>query len=68
MAVGDRVWCDFVIYTTKGLSIEHITFDKDFWDKELLPKLVEFYDKCLAPETVSPVRALGLKLRDLRKD
>ena len=68
MAVGDRSWCDFVIYTCKGLSVERIPFDNEFWNNELLPKLVEFYDKCLAPEIVSPVRVLGLKVRDLRRD
>ena len=68
MAVGDRPWCDFVIYTLKGISVERIKFDKDFWSMKLLPKLVEFYDKCLAPEIVSPIRILGLKMRDLRKE
>ena len=24
-------WCDFVVYTKKGMSIERIRFDKDFW-------------------------------------
>lgn len=67
MAVGDRPWCDFIIYTCKGISVERINFDVDFWEKQLLPKLTEFYDKCLAPEIVSPIHVLGLKIRDLRK-
>lgn len=25
-------WCDFVIYTSKGTSIERIKFDPQFWD------------------------------------
>ena len=25
-------WCDFVIYTNKGMSIERITFNPQFWD------------------------------------
>ena len=66
MGVGDRPWCDFVVYTAKGISVERIHFDKNFWEKQLLPKLTEFYDKCLAPEIVSPIRVLGLKIRDLR--
>ena len=39
---------------------------KDFWEKRLLPKLTEFYKKCIAPEIVSPMHALGQPIRDLR--
>ena len=64
--MGQKAWCDFVIYTTKGLSIERIKFDREYWTT-LLPKLEAFYDNCIAPELVSPVRTLGLPLRDLSK-
>ena len=67
MAVGQRQWCDFVIYTTKGLSIERIKFDECYWNNTLLPKLEAFYDNCIAPELVSPMHCLGLPLRDLSK-
>ena len=66
MAISKRKWCDFIIFTTKGLSVERIQFDSDFWN-ELLPKLIDFYDNCLAPEIVSPVHVLGIPVRDLRK-
>ena len=65
MGVTKRKWCDFIVYTEKGLSVERIEFDSDFWEKELLPKLTDFYDNCLAPEIVSPVHVLGLPVRDL---
>ena len=65
MGVTQRKWCDFIVYTEKGLSIQRIYFDEVFW-KDLLTKLKEFYDNCLAPEIVSPVHVLGLKVRDLR--
>ena len=68
MAIGDRPWCDFVIHTKTGLSIERIWFDSQFWNNQLLPKLIEFYDKCLAPEIVSPVHTLGKYICDLRRD
>ena len=67
MGIGERPWCDFVIYTSKGVSIERINFDQHFWKCELLPKLISFYDNCVAPEIVSPVHVLGLPVRDLRK-
>ena len=67
MGIGERPWCDFVIYTSKGVSIERINFDQHFWKCELLPKLISFYDHCVAPEIVSPVHVLGLPVRHLRK-
>lgn len=67
MAIGHRPWCDFVIYTTKGISVERINFNQKFWEDELLPKLCDFYRYCIAPEIVSPLHVLGLPIRDLRK-
>ena len=68
MGIGERQWCDFVIYTSKGVNIEGVNFDQHFWKYELLPKLISFYDNSVAPEIVSPVHVLGLPVRDLRKD
>ena len=67
MAIGERLWCDFVVHTPKGISIERITFDQKYWDNVVI-KLTEFYDNCFAPEIVSPLHSLGLPMRDLRKD
>ena len=67
MAVGGRPWCDFVVFTNKGLSVERVAFDDDYWQKTLLPVLESFYDNCLGPEIVSPVHALGLPIRNLSK-
>ena len=50
MAVGEWPWCDFVIYTTQVLSVHRVLFDSDYWGNSLLPKLVSFYDNCVAPE------------------
>jgi len=25
-------WCDFVVYTSKGMSIKHIPFDEEYWN------------------------------------
>ena len=66
MAITERSWCDFVIYTEKGISVERIPFDAEFWNNKLLPKLIDFFDNCLAPEIVSPVNALGIPVRNLR--
>ena len=67
MAIGGRVWCDFVVFTTKGISVERVEFDDSYWQNTLLPKLETFFDDCLGPEIVSPLHPLGLKIRDLSK-
>ena len=66
MGVGKRPWCDFVVYTKKGISVERVPFNETYWNNKLLPKRIEFYDSCVLPEIVSPVHALGLPVRDLR--
>ena len=63
LAITERKWCD---YTNKGLSIERIGFDPEFWMQHLLPKLTDFYDNCLCPAIVSPTYLMGLKTHDLR--
>ena len=67
MAIGERPWCDFVIFTTQGISVERVKYDALYWQNTLVPKLTKFYDNCVAPEVVSPVHALGLPVRDLAK-
>ena len=42
MAIGERPWCDFVVYTKKGIHVERVGFDETFWKDELLPKLRHF--------------------------
>ena len=61
-------WCDFVVYTNKGISIERIPFNSIFWESELLPKLTEFYTLCVEPEIVYPQHPVGLPIRDLRHE
>lgn len=67
MAVGGRMWCDFVIFTNRGINVERLPFDECYWQNTLLPKLEAFFDNCLGPEIVSPIHALGLPIRDLSK-
>ncbi len=66
LAITQRRWCDFVIYTNQGISVERISFDSEFWLDQLLLKLINFYDNCLCPAIVSPVHLLGMKMHDLR--
>ena len=66
MAITERPWCDFVVYTKKGIHVERIDFDPEFWNDKLLPKLKDFYDSCLAPNIVCPVHALGLPVKRIQ--
>jgi putative phage-type endonuclease len=50
MAICNKKWCDFVIWTLKPpLSVERIYFDESFWLK-CLSKLNSFYVKSMLPE------------------
>jgi len=64
MAIGERPWCDFVIYTQQDISVQRIIFNQSYWENNL-PKLVSFYDNCIAPECVSPCHSVGLSVRKL---
>ena len=62
MDVGKRPWCNYVIYTTQGLSVHRVLFDSDYWNNTLLPKFVSFYNNCVPPEIISPIHTLALPL------
>ena len=42
LALTTQTWCYFVFYTSKGLVIDRIRFDKDYWE-ELVSKILNFY-------------------------
>ena len=64
MALGERPWCDFVIYTQADISIQRIYLNEGYWQQNLL-KLLSFYDNCIAPEIVSPCHTVGLPVKKL---
>ena len=42
MGVTGAQWCDFVVYTSKGLYVERIPFDPVFW-QNLKRELLSYY-------------------------
>ena len=42
LGVTKASWCDFVIYTNEGMSIERISFDRGFWEN-VRGKLSNYY-------------------------
>ena len=50
MALCQLPFVDFIVYTQKEICIERIDFDKQLWNKNMLPKLSDFYFKFMMPE------------------
>jgi len=46
MAVTRRSWCDFVVWTPRGIYIERIRADPDFLEPENATKIGEILDEC----------------------
>ena len=49
MAISGRSWCDFMVWTLKGWTVERIYTDSECWN-DMLPKLTHFYVNCVLPE------------------
>ena len=61
MAITNRSWCDFVVWTPHGFSVERIAFDNNFWE-EVKAKL--FYDTAVLPELAVPLHTHGQAIRE----
>ena len=53
LAITKRDWCDFVIWTPKGISVERIFADSAFLDT-MRDKLERFYHSAILPELAAP--------------
>ena len=42
MGITGAEWCDFVVYTKKGISVQRIAFDRQYWH-DLERKLLLYY-------------------------
>lgn len=63
LAITGKKWCDFTVWTPKGISTERITFDKEFWDS-MVKKLEAFFDKAVLPELAAPQMPNGRPIRE----
>lgn len=50
MAIAKRKWCQFLVYTPKGMHLECIHLDMDYW-QSLQDSLEWFYENYLKPAT-----------------
>ena len=65
LAITQSLWCDFVVWTPHGISIERIERDTNLWQQKILPKLRMFYHEYLLPELADPVFCSGKPIRHL---
>ena len=42
MGVTGAQWCDFIVYTSKGMHVERIAFDPNYW-RTLRNQLLQYY-------------------------
>lgn len=61
MGVSGKMWCDFVIWTLKGMSVERITFRPAVW-VTMKNQLKSFYVNAVVPEVFSKRVKRGLPL------
>lgn len=52
LAVCEKPYCDFVCWTTKGIFVERVKRDPDFF-KSAVPKVKSIFMKCLLPELLA---------------
>lgn len=51
LGISGMKWCDFVCFFQRGLIIERIQFDEEFW-KTMISKLTTFYQQHIMPEAM----------------
>lgn len=61
MGVSGKLWCDFVIWTLKGMSVERISFQSAVW-VTMKSQLESFYVNAVVPELFSNRVKRGLPL------
>lgn len=57
-------FCYFVVYTLKGIHYIKVERDTEFWEKEMEPKLLSFWEEALLPEVIDSRLARGMEIRE----
>lgn len=55
-------WCDFVIWTKKGMNVQRVVFSEEFWAHKMIFKLKFFYNSFLMAEKFTNRIKRGKKL------
>ena len=46
MAILNRKWCDYIVYTKEQVFVQRIKFDREYWDNVLYSGICKFLDEC----------------------
>ncbi|XP_026724773.1 uncharacterized protein LOC113491807 [Trichoplusia ni] len=59
--------CVFAVWTGPEFPLKVVRVEKDdvFWQEQMLPKLIRFYQDCLLPEIIDPRKARSMPLRQI---
>ena len=49
MAITGRNYCDFIVWTSKGLLVRRVKYNDVYWRSEMLPHLTAFFSDVLGP-------------------
>lgn len=66
--VADYDWCDFVLWTPKGMHVQRIKRDNELWAEKMYPKLKDFFLRCLLPEIVAPRHTKNMPIREPKEN
>lgn len=62
--ITQKIYAVFAIWTPKGMRLEKVYRDDNFWATRMENKLSAFYMDCLVPEIVDPRRGRNLPIRN----
>lgn len=62
--VTQRSYCLFCVWTPKGVKIERVERDDDFWENMMVEKLERFYMQCVLPEIIDPRHRRSMPIRN----
>ncbi|KAF0693152.1 Uncharacterized protein FWK35_00037847, partial [Aphis craccivora] len=52
--ITNRQFCYFIVWTPKGICVDKIERDNEFWKNKMEVMLSEFYLNYLLPELINP--------------
>ena len=55
MAITGAKWCDYILYTFKGMHVQRVFYNENFWSSDILPRVEHFYFNHFAPYVLSKV-------------
>lgn len=63
LEIADKEYCYLVTWTPAGIIYIKIQRDREFFQNEMLPKLLSFYFNALLPEIVDSRKKRGMAIR-----